>query len=166
MEPALFSATEAEIARELANPRHSTYAALHPGRGPVVGVLQGHGWGPSTLMYYKVWVRLRLTLRCEGGCPVCGSADGTAEHILTHGASRIPEGVPESPLGPLWLLKTNLEAAKLRRNIRLVGQLLLAPDSRWDWLQEAARRDLDDTVASSGEEVEEEAHVDGRGDRE
>ena len=166
VEPALFSATEAEIARELANPRHSTYAALHPGRGPVVGVLQGHGWGPATLMYYKVWVRLRLTLRCEGGCPVCGSADGTAEHILTHGASRIPEGVPKSPLGPLWLLKTNLEAAKLRRNIRLVGQLLLAPDSRWDWLQEAARRGLDEAVASSGEEVEEEAHVDGRGDRE
>ena len=105
------------------------------------------------MMYYKVWVRLRLTLRCEGGCPVCGSADGTAEHILTHGASRIPEGVPESPLGPLWLLKTNLEATKLRRNIRLVGQLILAPDSRWDWLQEAARRDLDEAVASSGEEV-------------
>ena len=118
------------------------------------------------MMYYKVWVRLRLTLRCEGGCPVCGSADGTAEHILTHGASRILEGVPESPLGPLWLLKTNLEATKLRRNIRLVGQLLLAPDSRWDWLQEAARRDLDEAVASSGEEVEEEAHVDGRGNRE
>ena len=118
------------------------------------------------MMYYKVWVRLRLTLRCEGGCPVCGSADGTAEHILTHGASRIPEGVPESPLGPLWLLKTNLEAAKLRRNIRLVGQLLLAPDSRWDWLQEAERRELDEAVASSGEEVEEEAHVDGGGDTE
>ena len=80
--------------------------------------------------------------------------------------SRIPEGVPESPLGPLWLLKTNLEAAKLRRNIRLVGQLLLAPDSRWDWLQEAERRELDEAVASSGEEVEEEAHVDGGGDTE
>jgi len=45
----------------------------------------------------------------------------------------VPGGIPATPLGPLWLLRTDLPPDVLRRNVRLVGQLLHGRGD-WRWL--------------------------------
>ena len=65
---------------------------------------------------------------------------------------RVHEGVPQTPLGPLWLLRTDLPPDILRRNIRLVGQLVHGRGD-WDWLRAPATPAAGEgTEAESGEE--------------
>ena len=107
------------------------------GIGPAAGVLEGHGWGLHTLGDYKRWACLRLLMRCPAGCPRCGGLDGTAEHLLAaHAVPRLAGGLPENPLGPLRLLRADLPADLLRRNIRLVGQVVHGRQN-WQWLKRA-----------------------------
>ena len=74
--------------------------------------------------------------RGPGPCPVCGAEEGTAAHILeTHAVPRVP--LPTGAWlqgGVYYYLRTDLEPPALRRNIRLVGQLL-RNGSDWRWLQ-------------------------------
>ena len=67
---------------------------------------------------------------------MCNTADGTAEPFLeAHAVPKIHEGVPRSALGPLWLLRTDLPSGTLRRNNRLVGQLVHGRQEQ-GWLRE------------------------------
>lgn len=134
VEPRMFEDTEAEIRAERQKPAHALYNRLHPGRGPVAGVLQGNEWGPETLGDYKRWVRLRILLRCPSGCPACTSVDGTAEHILrAHAAPKVWQGEELDRADPFRLLRTDTPTAELRRNIRVVGQVLRGGQD-WKWL--------------------------------
>ena len=138
VEPRIFAATEEEIVAERRKPEHALYTRLHPGTGPVAAVFRNHEWGPETLPDYCRWVRLRVLLRCPAGCPVCPSVDGTAEHILgAHAAPRLWSGAELLAADPLRLLRTDLPAPELRRNIRLVGQTLRGHHD-WRWLQRQA----------------------------
>ena len=158
VEPAVHGSTEEELRSSRADPRNALYSALHPGRGPVAGCLQGHGWGVHTVGDYKRWALLRVVLRFEGGCSVCRTADPTAEHFLgAHAAQRVHEGIPQTPLGPLWLLRTDLPWGTLRRNIRLVGQLVHGRGD-WGWLRGPAAPGRDEEAAA---ESREESGTDG-----
>ena len=76
-----------------------------------------------------------MVLRFGGGCPVCSAADGTAEHFLeAHAVPRIHEGLPPNASGALWLLRTDLPSDVLRRNVRLVGELIHGRQN-WGWLR-------------------------------
>ena len=120
-------------------------------------MLQGHNWGVHTLGDYKRWSVLRLTLRCADGCPVCGGVDGTAGHLLgEHAAPRVPEGIPETLRRPLWILRTDPPAAVLRRDIRLVGQLIHGR-SDWRWRGEETRGSEDEVPTSAEEDPAESA---------
>ena len=68
---------------------------------------------------------------------MCGRMDGSALHILgEHCAPRLPGSATAGALGPLALLQTDKPPGELRRNIRLVGQLL-GGGSDWGWLPKA-----------------------------
>ena len=136
-----------------ADPRNVLYNALHPGRGPVAGCLQRHGWGVHTVGDYKRWTLLRVVFRFEGGCPGCDTADGVAEHFLeAHAVPWVHEGLPSNAVGALWLLRTDLPSDVLRRNIRLVGQLIHGRQE-WGWLRGPVTPGPEaDAEAESGEE--------------
>ena len=135
VEPRVWAEAEEEVARERAKPANALYNLLHPGAGPVAHVLEGHEWGPATLQDYRRWARMRVLLdKWPQSCPVCGAEGATAAHILGEHA------VPVAPLpseavrgGVLWYLRTDVGPADLRRNIRLVGQLL-RNGTNWGWV--------------------------------
>ena len=87
---------------------------------------------------YRRWARMRVLLdKWPQNCPVCGAEGATAAHILGEHA------VPVTPLpseavrgGVLWYLRTDVGPADLRRNIRLVGQLL-RNGTNWGWVARA-----------------------------
>jgi hypothetical protein len=152
VEPRIFEEAEEEIARERARPENTLYSMLHPGRGPVADVLEGHEWGMQTLSDYRAWSRLRMFLRVPGACPVCGNEDGSAEHILgAHAVPRFPLPEADDGEGMLWYLRTDLAAAVMRRNIRLVGQLL-RNGADWGWLRAAQRATLLEEEHGAGAE--------------
>ena len=102
----------------------------------MANVLEGHEWGPETLQDYRRWTRLRLLLKWPGKCPYCGAEDPSAEHILeAHARPLLPPEATEAAdgVGALTLLRTDLAASALRRNIRLVGQILRGGRD-WRWL--------------------------------
>jgi hypothetical protein len=133
VEPLVFGLTEDEMAEARRRPGQEAYAKLHPGRGPVAGVLKGHGWGPDTMPDYRRWARLRLVMRVHGRCPECDALDGTAEHILAHTMDRVRAAGHRVPAEALDFLRTDVPADQLRRHVRAVGQTLRGGQD-WKWL--------------------------------
>ena len=97
--------------------------------------------------HYRKWVCRRILGKVGGNCPVCQGEDATALHIL--GEHAVPALPPPPPASALWYLRTDLEPAVVRCNIRLVGELL---EGRCElkWLKNA-RPDSSDPHRGGGE---------------
>ena len=134
VEPRVFKRTQQEVAEERRKTENTLYCELHPGRGPVASTLDGHGWGPETMADYRRWARLRLLMRVSGQCPECGALDHTAVHILGHVHARLWAAGAKAPEQVTHLLRTDVPAGELRRNVRAVGQTLRG-GADWRWLE-------------------------------